>query len=145
MTQDNGNEVRLKLLALQRMKIDELKEKWTALFGTPAPGYGEVFMRKRLAFRIQELVYGGLDDITKEKVEAVADGSVKRKTHGLKVGMIITREWRGNRYEVRVIAEGFEWNGGVYGSLSAVARAITGMNRNGFVFFNLPKDTEIRK
>ena len=145
MTQDNGNEVRLKLLALQRMKIDELKEKWTALFGTPAPGYGEVFMRKRLAFRIQELVYGGLDDITKEKVEAVANGSVKRKTHGLKNGTIITREWRGNRYEVRVIADGFEWNGGVYGSLSAVARAITGVNRNGFVFFNLPKDTEIRK
>ena len=139
MTQDNGNEVRLKLLALQRMKIDELKEKWTALFGMPAPGYGEVFMRKRLAFRIQELVYGGLDDITKEKVEAVANGSVKRKTHGLKIGTIITREWRGNRYEVRVIADGFEWNGTKYSTLSAVAKKICGVNRNGYEFFGIQR------
>ena len=145
MADENESEVRLKLLALQRMTTEELKEKWKALYGTTPPAYGDVFMRKRLAFRIQELVYGGLDDITKAKVEAVADGSIRRKSHRLKIGAVITREWRGNRYDVRVIADGFEWNGGVYGSLSAVARAITGVNRNGYIFFNLPKDTETRK
>ena len=33
--------------------------------------------------------------------------------------------------------EGFEWNGQIYSSLSAVARMITGTNRNGFTFFGI--------
>ena len=94
MADENESEVRLNLLALQRMTTEELKEKWKALYGTPPPAYGDVFMRKRLAFRIQELFNGG-----------------------------------------------YEWNG-VYGSLSTVARAITGINRNGHVFFNIPSDRE---
>jgi hypothetical protein len=47
------------------------------------------------------------------------------------------RTWRDTRYEVRVCQEGFEWSGQVYGSLSAVARAITGVNRNGYEFFGI--------
>ncbi len=142
MADENESEVRLKLLALQRMTTEELKEKWKALYGTTPPAYGDVFMRKRLAFRIQELIYGGLDAGTKEKLDEVKDGNITRKVTGFRIGTVITREWHGQCYEVRVINGGYEWNGGVYGSLSAVARAITGINRNGHVFFNIPSDKE---
>ena len=50
---------------------------------------------------------------------------------------IWTGTWRDTRYEVRVCQDGFEWSGQVYGSLSAVARAITGVNRNGYEFFGI--------
>jgi hypothetical protein len=38
---------------------------------------------------------------------------------------------------VRVLADGFEFEGAVHPSLSAVAKAITGSHCNGFLFFRL--------
>jgi Protein of unknown function (DUF2924) len=39
--------------------------------------------------------------------------------------------------QVQVMPEGFAFEGQVYGSLSAVARAITGSHINGYLFFRL--------
>ena len=56
-------------------------------------------------------------------------------TYFLVRGLI--RDWRGERQEVHVTERGYLWRGRSYGSLSAVARAITGSNRNGPKFFGL--------
>ena len=134
--QSNNAEIRLRLLQLQQLKLPELMEKWNLLFHREPPQYGEVFMRRRLAHRIQDLACGGLDGKTKSKLEGV-NIKVKRAHSGLRLGTAIVRIWHGTRYEVRVCQDGFEWNGQIYGSLSAVARAITGVNRNGYEFFGI--------
>jgi len=134
--QNKHPEVRLELLQLQKRRLPELIAKWKLLFGCEPPQYGEVFMRRRLAHRIQELAYGGLDAQTQARLGSV-NTRVKRAHSGLRLGTAIVRTWRDKRYEVRVCQDGFEWSGQVYGSLSAVARAITGVNRNGYEFFGI--------
>ena len=52
------------------------------------------------------------------------------------VGSAITRKYKGRSLTVTVLADGFEWEGERYGSLTAVAKAITGSHINGFRFFN---------
>lgn len=130
------NGVRSELLALQRLEMPQLIEKWRLLFNTEPPKYGEVFMRRRLAYRIQELAYGGLSNAAVRKLDSV-NGQVRRTHTGLRVGTLIVRTWHDKKYEVRVCHDGYEWDGRVFGSLSAVARAITGVNRNGNVFFGI--------
>jgi len=130
------NGVRSELLALQRLAMPQLIEKWRNLFNTEPPKYGEVFMRRRLAYRIQELAYGGLSNVAVRKLSSV-NAQVRRSHTGLRVGTFIARTWHDKKYEVRVCRDGYEWNGRVFGSLSAVARAITGVNRNGNVFFGI--------
>jgi hypothetical protein len=55
----------------------------------------------------------------------------------LKPGAILVREYKGEMHQVTVLEEGYAWQGQTYASLSAVARAITQTNWNGFVFFGL--------
>ena len=55
----------------------------------------------------------------------------------LRPGTLLTREWDGQLQRVRVLADGFCWNGNTYRSLSKVAFAITGARWNGPRFFGL--------
>ena len=66
--QTQQSEVRAQLLNLQHLAMSELTEKWKLLFHKNPPEYGEVFMRRRLAHRIQELAYGGLSDAAQKKM-----------------------------------------------------------------------------
>lgn len=134
--QTQQSEVRAQLLNLQHLAMPALTEKWKLLFHKEPPEYGEVFMRRRLAHRIQELAYGGLSDAAQKKLNSV-NGKIRRTHSGLRVGTVIVRTWRDSKYEVRVCKDGFEWNGQIFNSLSATARAITGVNRNGYEFFGI--------
>ena len=60
--------VQRQLLALAQMDKEELISKWKDLFGKNPPEYGPVFMRRRLAYRIQELFYGGLSEELKSQM-----------------------------------------------------------------------------
>lgn len=53
------------------------------------------------------------------------------------IGSQITRKYRGRIICVTILADGFEYLGERYRSLSAVAKAITGSHMNGFRFFDL--------
>ena len=128
--------VRSQLLSLQHLTMEELIEKWKMLFHKAPPQYGEVFMRRRLAHRTQELAYGTLSDAAIKKINSI-NGPVFRTHTRLRIGTVIVRTWHDVKYEVRVCKEGFEWQGQIYSSLSAVARMITGTNRNGFTFFGI--------
>jgi hypothetical protein len=134
-----------RLAALKAMSVNELKTEWQALFDAPAPNNSRTFLESRLAYRIQELIYGGSDKQTRRLLDLLADeveGTLKRKAQiadprNPVVGTKLIREWDGIAHTVTVLKEGFEWGGQGYKSLSAVARAITGTRWNGYRFFGL--------
>jgi hypothetical protein len=128
--------------ALPKTPTLELKRLWRELFDREPPGFSRNYLISRLAYRIQELAYGGLKPSTRARLDALADAldpkaARKRVGNGPVVGTQLIREWRGVEHRVRVLADGFEWEGRWYKSLSAVARAITGTRWNGPVFFGL--------
>mgnify|MGYP001245499704 CR=1 FL=1 len=61
-------------------------------------------------------------------------------------GALLTREYRGRTIRVRVLPRGFDYEGTIYRSLSAVAQAVTGAHWNGYLFFGIekPKGAEVR-
>jgi len=134
-----------RLAALKAMSVNELKTEWQALFDAPAPNNSRTFLESRLAYRIQELIYGGPDKQTRRLLDLLADeveGTLTRKAQiadprNPVVGTKLIREWDGIVHTVTVLKEGFEWGGQRYKSLSAVARAITGTRWNGYRFFGL--------
>jgi hypothetical protein len=127
------------------MSVNELKTEWQALFDAPAPNNSRTFLESRLAYRIQELIYGGPDKQTRRLLDLLADeveGTLTRKAQiadprNPVVGTKLIREWDGIAHTVTVLKEGFEWGGQRYKSLSAVARAVTGTRWNGYRFFGL--------
>jgi len=129
--------VRRQLLALVGMPRPQLCDKWRDLYGSEPPNSSREFLRRRLAYRIQEIMYGGLDAALKAAL-TVGNAPVKPVT-ALRDGTKIVREWHGREYEVIVRGEKYEYNGKLYRSLSGVARAITNTNWNGNEFFGIRK------
>lgn len=139
-----------RVAALKTTPMPALKSMWRDLFSTEPPPYNRRFLESRLAYRIQELAYGGLKPDTVERLEALGQqfdsGKGKRsaRLHNRPIaGTRLIREWQGVEHCVTVLREGFEWQGRPYKSLSAVARAITGTRWNGYVFFAL-KNQRVR-
>ncbi|WP_375572850.1 DUF2924 domain-containing protein [Seohaeicola saemankumensis] len=134
-----------RLAALKAMSVNELKTEWQAMFDAPAPNNSRTFLESRLAYRIQELTYGGPDKQTRRLLDLLADeveGTLTRKAQiadprNPVVGTKLIREWDGVAHTVTVLKDGFDWGGQRYQSLSAVARAITGTRWNGYRFFGL--------
>jgi hypothetical protein len=134
-----------RLAALKAMSVKELKAEWEKLLGTSAPNNSRTFLESRLAYRIQELTYGGPDKQTRHMLDLLADeveGTLTRKAQiadprNPVVGTKLIREWDGTAHTVTVLKDGFDWGGQRYKSLSAVARAITGTRWNGYRFFGL--------
>jgi hypothetical protein len=134
-----------RLAALKTAATPALKQQWRDLFGTEPPPYNRRFLESRLAYRIQELAYGGLKPETLARLEALGeqlDGgkvTVRRMRGDDKplAGTQLIREYRGVEHVVTVTRAGYEYGGRPYQSLSAIARAITGTRWNGRVFFGL--------
>src|SRR5690606_3814648 len=128
---------------LNRMSMAQLRKRWVDLMGSDPGRLGRQYLMRRLAYRIQELAYGGLSPQARKRLDAIANGkngsdrpSESKKTI-LVPGTRLLREWRGNRYEVIVEADGYRYNGRLYRSLTAVAYAITGSHRSGHLFFGI--------
>jgi hypothetical protein len=140
-----GDNVLARLAALKAMPAPELRRQWQQLFDTPPPRYNRRFLESRLAYRLQELAYGGLKAATVARLEALGDqldgGDIavrRRRADDRPVaGTKVIREYQGAVHQVTVLHEGYEWQGRPYKSLSAIARAITGTRWNGWVFFGL--------
>lgn len=134
-----------RIAALKTASTPELKKQWRALFNTEPPAFNRRFLETRLAYRIQELTYGGLKPDTIKRLEALGEqfdgGSpmTRRIRTDLKpiTGTRLIREWQGVEHVVTVTRDGYEWQGRPYKSLSSVARGITGTRWSGWVFFGL--------
>ena len=134
-----------RLAALKTLALPDLKAEWRSLFGAEPPGYNRRFLESRLAYRIQELAYGGLRPETRARLESLGEqldgGNVAiRRIRGDDrpvAGTRLVREHQGVEHTVTVLHDGYEWQGRPYRSLSAIARAITGTRWNGWAFFGL--------
>jgi|SRR5690349_5783529 len=138
------------LKSLKAVSVGELKQQWRALFDREPPPYNRRFLENRLAYRIQELAYGGLSSDVIERLEVIADeleGKAPKRRSSLETrpiaGTRLIREWRGVEHCVTVRDDDFEYRGKPYKSLSAIARQITGTRWNGLIFFGL-KNTRRR-
>ena len=138
------------LATLNTMTMEQLREKWLDLYGCDPPPYKKQFLIKRLAYRIQEFFYGGVSEAAKTRLGQVAredplargDGRVsenRQSKDGILPGTRFVRIWKDRRYEVLAQEKGFEYQGRIFRSLSAVAREITGTRWNGRLFFGLKK------
>jgi hypothetical protein len=134
-----------RLAALKTTPTIDLKQQWRNLFETEPPPYNRRFLEHRLAYRLQELAYGGLQPETLKRLKEMArdldHGDPERRRQRTKdrpiAGTRLIREWLGIEHCVTVRDEDFEYQGRPYKSLSAASRAITGTRWNGLVFFGL--------
>ena len=138
---------------LETLSREELKDRWRELLGIEPPAGSRSYWVKRLAYRIQELEFGGVSEATRGRLrahlekeglsaEGTAPAPLERRNAndgGLTPGTRLVRTWRGQRYEVVVTDTGFEFDGRPYRSLTAVAKAITSQHWNGRAFFGLSK------
>jgi hypothetical protein len=133
------------LATLKGASAKELKARWRELFETEPPAYNRRFLESRLAYRIQELAYGGLSRETLDRLKAMGRQYADQKPADRKVrptlrpvaGTKLIREWQGIEHCVIVRTDDFEYLGRPYKSLSSVAHEITGTKWNGWVFFGL--------
>ncbi|MFO0804400.1 MAG: DUF2924 domain-containing protein [Gemmataceae bacterium] len=144
--------------ALERMTVKQLRERFGTVFGEATAANNKPWLVKRIIWRLQANAEGDLSDRARARAEELARDADLRltppKETSIEVrsatgtiatddrrlpppGTIITRKYKKGTVQVKVLAEGFEYEGEEYGSLSAVAKAITGSHCNGFLFFRL--------
>jgi len=134
-----------RVAALKTSPTPDLKQMWREMFQTEPPPFNRRFLETRLAYRIQELALGGLRRETIKRLEKLGeqlDGGKpdvrRRRTDGRPLaGTRLIREWDGQRHEVVVHVDDFEYAGQRYKSISRIAMVITGTNRNGWTFFGM--------
>ena len=147
-----SDRVLAQLAALPGKSTAELKQLWRELHDREPPSFNRNYLVKRLAYRIQELAYGGLSARAEAKLDrliAEEDLRVKGKLPVRKddrpiAGTRLIREWQGVEHAVAVLVDGYEYQGRPYKSLSAIARAITGTRWNGPLFWGLRNHRGVR-
>lgn len=150
--------VSAQLAALTSSDLHQLRVQWRKLMRSQAPGHlTRSLLLRILAYKVQELAYGGLDRESVSYLDKIAERlqagdrnpvpPVPDPRRGrLRPGTQLEREHGGALHRVSVIEAGFSWQGRTYRSLSEVARAITGTNWNGPRFFGLrDKDAPTRE
>ena len=134
-----------RLAALRTAPIADLKQQWRMLYGKEPPAFSRSYIESRLAYRIQELAYGGLRPETRKRLEALGErldggNAVLRRIRADNrplPGTQLIRDYDGVQHVVTVRADDLEFEGRPYQSLSAIARHITGTRWNGWVPFGL--------
>lgn len=134
---------------LSSLSKDELHNKWVELFQSDPPTYNKAFLIKRIAYRYQEIAFGGLSRTIKDQLEHYSEhycknGHTRVAIHALPEsplpGTELFREFKGVMHKVITLKDGYEYMGCKYKTLSAAARAITGGVRvSGPVFFGLKR------
>jgi DUF2924 family protein len=124
---------------VRSLALDALRRRWRAVFGrTPPGGLSKDLLGRMIAWRMQEQALGGLDQESLRFLEGLARRGGPPRRH-LKPGTVLVRDYQGERHTVTVAADGFDWQGTTYASLSAIARAITGTAWSGPRFFALAR------
>ena len=160
--------VRKEIEALRHMTVTQLKKKYAEVFGEETRSHHKHFLFRRIAWRIQALAEGGLSERARRRALEIANdadlrvrapkttfhqdfrlssanavkGRVAAKTDPRlpAPGGVVERRYKGRNIVVKVRAEGFEYEGKLYKSLSAIAGEVTGTKWNGFLFFGCTGD-----
>jgi hypothetical protein len=162
--------IRKEIDELSRMTVSQLRRKYLELFGEESRSNHKQFLFRRIAWRIQALAEGGLSERARRRALEIANDadlriraprtifgqnptldprlSVRCKVAGKldsrlpPPGSFLEREYKGRRIIVKILAGGFEFEGRVYRSLSAIATEVTGTKWNGFLFFQCARADE---
>jgi hypothetical protein len=132
--------------ALRTMPTVDLKKKWKELYESEPPPFNRGYLESRLAYRLQEIAYGGMKNETLKRIEALRENIKGNSSYDPNsknrppVGAVLVREHRGIEHRVKVLQDGFEYNGHLYRSLTAVASHIAGVHWNGPMFFGLRRN-----
>lgn len=135
--------VEAELERIRMMRIVELRALFRAKFKSePPPAFGPDLLRRSIAQTIQEKTYGGLDAKTAPFLNRLIVQHTKTPgrivlPRRIKAGATLVRQWKGEQHRVTVLHDGFAYQGKTYGSLSQIARMITGARWNGPRFFGL--------
>lgn len=147
---------------LQKMTVKQLRARYVEVFGEETNAQNKAWLVKRIAWRMQALQEGDLSERARRRAAELArDADLRLNPPSIKAGQVaeqqvqtrvleldqddrlpppgtvITRKYKGDVLQVKVLPHGFEYDGEVYASLSAVAKAITGSHCNGYLFFRL--------
>lgn len=150
--------------ALNRMTVTQLRHRYAEVFGEAARSFNKQHLVKRIAWRLQAIHEGDLSERARRRARELAndadvrirppaapgeaDGNGETATSAFRVepddrlpmaGTLLKRDYKGRTVQVRVLPQGFEFDGEVYRSLSAVAQKVTGAHWNGYHFFGLPR------
>ena len=131
--------IEAEIARIRSLPLDALRRRWRVMFGrTPPAALSKDLLGRMIARRLQEQAFGSLDRESLRFLDALArqGGSPRRQ---LKPGTVLVRDYHGQRHTVTVAADGFNWQGTTYPSLSAIARAITGTAWSGPRFFALAR------
>ena len=115
---------------------------WTEVFAAPMPEVAPSLLHRALAYERQERKFGGLPVVLRKQLEAVAaskTAAMPEPPLKLKPGTRLMREWNGTMYSVLVTADGFDFAGRTWSSLTMIARQITGSHQSGPRFFGLKR------
>jgi Protein of unknown function (DUF2924) len=151
-----GHELEAELQTLSHLDLHELRARWRQLLRSrPPEPLSRSLLFRLLAFKLQARAHSDLDRETARYLERIERERVRRRLAGkgklkavppvppvpmsrrLKVGTLLAREYEGLMHQVRVVPDGFAWNGSTYTSLSEIARLITGTRWSGPRFFGL--------
>jgi hypothetical protein len=133
------------LEALPVLSPAELRTEWRRLYRSQPPRLSRDLLIRAIAYRIQELRYGGFSKATRRKLAALVnapqfEGEIPTETaQKIRTGARLVREWKGRTHTVTVQEEGFTYAGRSYRSLTAIAREITGAHWSGPRFFGLAR------
>lgn len=143
------------------LTVSQLKLRYAEVFGEPTQVNHKQYLIKRIVWRMQALREGGLSERARRRALELADDAEIRLTVPRapepgpgpvvtaafeagrsasfpKPGSVLRREYKGETIVVKVLPRGFEYDGEVYRSLTAIAREVTGAHWNGVSFFGLP-------
>ena len=149
-TKVEAKDLQRQLEQLKQLKPEELLKRWHALFGSNPPArIRSSLMVQAIARRLQEKALGGLKPSTQRLLHRVAEEtnvgrkfSANIKKIAPRAGTVLVREWHGSKHQVSVLKDGFLYRSKKYGSLSQIARTVTGTQWSGPLFFGLKSRTE---
>ena len=149
------------LAHLGSLSVGQLRARYSSLFGEATRAGNKSWLIKRIAWRLQALAEGDLSERARRRAKELANDADLRlappKTGHLALvpsrrtakppakhdsrlpppGTILHRPYKGEILHVKVLRHGLEFEGKIYRSLSAVAKAITGSHCNGYLFFRI--------
>ena len=158
-------DVEREVAALKRMSVGQLRERFAEVFGEQTNARHKQWLIKRIAWKMQANIEGDISERARRRAAelskdvdmrtsapkqrlAVATDSNETTTATIQTdaderlppsGTTLVRPYKGQSIQVRVLSNGFEFEGTIYKSLSAVAKKATGQHCNGFQFFKLNK------
>jgi hypothetical protein len=160
--------IAVQISALEGMTVAELCKKYQETFGQPTTSRNKTHLRRKIGYRLQELAEGGLSPRARAKAAELAEqapirhrqfpaderganatdgetavpeavGAKKRDPRLPAVGTVLKKTHEGVVHAIKILANGFEYNGKRYTSLSTIAKEVTGTNWNGFLWLGLQK------